>query len=60
MNQQIQAQLEAVKRMETSSCNCIVYHPSGEEWTRIYKEWLSNKSSMDMVEQLFGKCKGEN
>ena len=60
MNPQIQAQREAVARMESSPCRCtVVYHPIGEEWERVYKEWRTTESSSaNHLAQLFGECPG--
>jgi hypothetical protein len=58
MNPQIQAQLEAVKRLEAGACRCAyIYHPVGEELARVYFEWRTTHSASAIhYEQLFGKC----
>jgi len=55
---QIEAQREMVARMETSPCRCMLaYHPVGDEWKRVYKEWIdTNKTSAYHLVQLFGDC----
>jgi len=60
--EQLQAQREAVARIESSPCKCFpIYHPVGEEWERIRKEWRSSHSaSAYHLAQLFGECPGRS
>jgi hypothetical protein len=61
MNPQIKEQLNAVARMESNPCRCMIYHPVGEEWNRVYAEWRTTHSaSAYHVAQLFGACKTQD
>jgi hypothetical protein len=52
---QINAQQEFVTR--SGKCTCLVYHPVGEEYQRVFQEWIrTKKTSMVMAAQLFGEC----
>lgn len=53
--EQITEQRDFVSR--AGECNCIVYHPVGEEYQRVFKEWVrTGRSNMVMVAQLFSEC----
>jgi hypothetical protein len=55
--EQIKAQKVAVQEMETSSCQCLIYHPIGSEWVRFYKEWIKQGKNVGLLLiQLFGNC----
>ena len=55
--EQIKAQEVAVQEMETSPCQCLIYHPIGSEWVRLYKEWIKQgKNHGLLLLQLFGNC----
>ena len=52
---QIAEQRDFVARAGT--CTCLVYHPQGKEYQRVFREWVrTGKSSMVMTAQLFGDC----
>lgn len=55
---QLDQQKEAVKAMESSPCQCIVYHPKPgtDEWQRLCEDWLAHKYSAQLAAQLFGDC----
>jgi hypothetical protein len=53
--EQIKAQQEFVNR--SGKCTCLVYHPVGEEYQRVFQEWTkTGRSNMAMVAQLFSEC----
>jgi hypothetical protein len=55
MSEQLKAQQEFVNR--SGECTCIVYHPVGEEYQRVFREWTrTGKSNMAMAAQLFSGC----
>jgi hypothetical protein len=55
MNAQIKEQQDFVARI--GQCTCLVYHPVGDEYQRVFIEWVkTGKSNMVMVAQLFGDC----
>jgi hypothetical protein len=42
---------------EISSCNCIVYHPTGEQARVVFDQWRADGSPHDIrLAQLFGNC----
>jgi len=52
---QIKEQQDFVNR--AGACTCLIYHPIGEEYQRVFREWIrTGKSSMVMAAQLFNEC----
>lgn len=46
-----------IKTIADAPCKCLIYHPVGDEWDRVYETWVATgKSDMIMVVQLFGHC----
>jgi len=55
MYSQIKEQQDFVAKV--GQCTCLVYHPVGDEYQRVFADWVkTGKSNMAMLAQLFGKC----